>query len=211
MWPTKTCKTGFLLDLRQLLRDSSASRMAISTRSATIAKRAGAVVKFGARDPFGSVSVNIFMAHVKLDAFGDAFGNQASGLRRSVRIILGICAGLPIALAVAGSAVAFLSDAHGDFDTACDAYGTRLENKRNILGDEESMEGTSLNACILLSLEFLYEEFLKRKVQTDHSIYDLYTSLCVLENQAWVPVSVLGRLWQLDEDSVMDVVRLFSE
>ncbi len=73
------------------------------------------------------------------------------------------------------------------------------------------MEGTSLNACILLSLEFLQDEFLKRKVKTDHSIRDLYTSLCVLEHQGWVPVSVLRRLWQLDEDDAMDVVHLFSD
>ncbi len=30
LWPTETCRTGFLSDLRQLLRDSPASRMAIA-------------------------------------------------------------------------------------------------------------------------------------------------------------------------------------
>ncbi len=50
------------------------------------------------------------------------------------------------------------------------------------------MEGSSLNASILLSLEFLQDELLRRKVKTDRSISDLYTSLCVLEHQAWVPI-----------------------
>ncbi len=50
-----------LADLRQLLRESRTSRMAISTRSTTIARCAGAVVKFGARDALGSVSEQMFM------------------------------------------------------------------------------------------------------------------------------------------------------
>ncbi len=73
------------------------------------------------------------------------------------------------------------------------------------------MEGASLNASILLSLEFLQDEFVTRKLKTDRSISDLYTSLCILEHQAWVPVSVLRRLWQLDEDEAMAVVHLFSD
>ncbi len=70
LWPTKTYKTCFLLDLRQLLRDSPASPMAISTRSIDIAECAGAVVQFGAREPFSTVSLNIFMAHVTRGASG---------------------------------------------------------------------------------------------------------------------------------------------
>ncbi len=73
------------------------------------------------------------------------------------------------------------------------------------------MGGTSLNTSIVLSLEFLEDELLRRKVKTERSVCDLYTSLCVLEHQAWVPVSVLRRLWQLDEDEAMDVVHLFSD
>ncbi len=104
-----------------------------------------------------------------------------------------------------------LSIAHGDFDTACDAYARRLERKRSKLGDEVTMEGTSLNASILLSLEFLQDELRRRKVKTDRSISDLSTRLCVLEHQVWVPISVLRRLWQLDEDAAMDVVHFFSD
>ncbi len=48
-------------DLQQLLRESSESRMAVSTRSVNIAVEAGSIVNFGARDPLGPVSVAIFM------------------------------------------------------------------------------------------------------------------------------------------------------
>ncbi len=37
LWPTKACPTGYLSELQQLLRESPESRMAVSTRSVSIA------------------------------------------------------------------------------------------------------------------------------------------------------------------------------
>ncbi len=108
---------------------------------------------------------------------GDLWKSSAE-VRNSVQKILWICAGLPIALAVTGSAVAFLSSTGGDFGTACDEYARRLEKKRGNLGDESTMEGMSLNAGILLSLEFLQYKLLKGKAKTVDCIKDLYVS-CV--------------------------------
>ncbi len=61
IWPTDACPTGYFSDLRQLLRASPKSRMAVSTRSVNVAFGAGSIVNFGARDPLGPVSVGIFM------------------------------------------------------------------------------------------------------------------------------------------------------
>ncbi len=126
LWPTKTCKTCFLLNLRQLLRDGPASRMAISTRSTDIAECTGAVVQFGAREPFSTVSLNIVNGSCHAWCVRENFGGQAPGLRNSVQIILDICARLRIALGVTGSAFAKNSKACRDFDTASDTYATRL-------------------------------------------------------------------------------------
>ncbi len=121
---------------------------------------------------------------------------------------------MPIALAIAGCAVALLTRTHGNFERACDAYAVRLERKNVSLGDEDTIDGTNLNAGILLSLEYLEVEYLKWKTKYslgfDESVSELYTRLCVLENQAWVPVSVLSRLWQMDEDSAIDIANLFN-
>ncbi len=100
IWPVKNGRTSFLTDLRQLKRESPESRMAISTRSITIAQCAGSLVKFGARDPLGSVSENIFMAHATRGTLVRITACQNSEIRNSIRKILHICAGLPIALAV---------------------------------------------------------------------------------------------------------------
>ncbi len=119
IWPVVDCKTGFLMDLRQLLRDSLESRMAISTRSTVIAQYAGAVVMFEARDPLSSVSEKIFMAHATSGLCSASVVEGSCKAGSSILKILRICAGLPIALAVTGCAVAFLSRMHGDFESAC--------------------------------------------------------------------------------------------
>ncbi len=188
--------------------------MAISTRSVAIARCAGSVVTFEARDPLGIVSVKIFLAHAARVVRRPS-PDRCPAITDSVSKILCICGGLPIALAVTGCAVARLTSDLGDFEGACDAYAPRLERKRSALGDEDTVEGLSLNAGILLSLEYLEVEFVKWKakcaVQIEHTISDLYTSLCVLEHQTWVPVSVLAVLWSLDEDATMDIVNLFCD
>ncbi len=215
VWPLENCKNGFLMDLRQLLRESPKSRMVISTRSMAIAQCGGSVVRFGARDPLGPVSQKIFMAHATGGAVCDVAADDGVKIRKSVSKILSVCGGLPIVLSVTGAAVAFLTSSRGNFGSACDAYSVQLEKKRSGLGDEDTMEGKSLNAGILLSLEYLEAEFLSLKSKTnlrvEHSISDLYTSLCVLENQGWVSVSVLSRLWRVDEGVATDVVNLLCE
>ncbi len=60
LWPGQDLR---FQDLRRLLQGSPSSKMAISTRSREIARRAGAVVDFEAREPLGSVSVKIFMKY----------------------------------------------------------------------------------------------------------------------------------------------------
>ncbi len=183
VWPLENCKNRFLMDLRQLLRESPESRMAISTRNMAIAQCGGSVVRFGARDPLGPVSQKIFMAHATGGVVREAAAHDEIKIRKSVSKILSLCGGLPIALSVTGAAVAFLTNAGGNFESACDTYSVQLEKRRTCLGDEDTMEGRSLNAGILLSLEYLEAEFLSLKTKTslriDHSISDLlYQSMC---------------------------------
>lgn len=130
---------------------SSQSRMAISTRSTLIAHSARRRIESGARDPLGAVSENIFMMHTTRDGTWKAPQEPDGKRRRSVSTILRICAGLPLALAVTGCAVAFLAEKFGDDESACDDYASRLEKLRRELGEEQAEGSTSLNAAICLS------------------------------------------------------------
>ncbi len=75
----------------------------------------------------------------------------------------------------------------------------KLKWKSIILGDLRTEGGACLNAGIALRVESLKAEFsqsvAEHSLETDRTVSDLYNSLCVLSKQAWVPVSVLGRMW----------------
>ncbi len=51
----------------------------------------------------------------------------------------------------------------------------------------------------------------KNSLNIEHSISDIYVSLCIFRNQAWIPVSVLGRLWKMDETLALGVVRILCD
>ncbi len=214
-WPTEECPTGFLTDLRQLLRESPRSRMAISTRSVEIAYGAGLVVDFGAREPLGAVSVNIFMKYAQKSIPLGSAPATGDALLPSVTKILQWCAGLPIALSVSGSAVALLVRNVGSLEMACEIYANDFEERAMNLSDKRDRDGSRLSDGILLSLKYLQVEFSNWKeresVEIDRTIRELYTSLCVLMKQLWVPISVLGAMWNLDEKSALDIANLFVE
>ncbi len=127
--------------------------------------------------------------------------------------ILGWCAGLPIALSVSGSAVALLAENLDTLEEAFNKYATDFEARATNLGDEPDPDGSRLSDGIHLSLEYSQKEFSnwkeRKAVDIKHSINDLYASLCVMTKQLWIPVSVLGRMWNLDEMSAYDVADLF--
>ncbi len=129
LWPAESLPPGYLQQLRQLLRGSPKSRMAISTRSVSIASDAGCVVEFAPRDPFGSVSFQIFMAHAAHHSTSQAL--LSPQVRASVSKVLSICGGLPIALSVTGCAVALLVRLYGTFEKACDEFLDKLGKKKN--------------------------------------------------------------------------------
>lgn len=116
IWPTDSRPEGYLPDLELLLQGSPECRIAISTRSTVIAINTGSYVDFGTRDIEGDVAVIIFMSHAVPDAeFGQDHVEAARG-------VLLRCAGLPMALAVTGKAVALRVAAGLRFQTACEEY-----------------------------------------------------------------------------------------
>ncbi len=196
LWPAENLPWGYFHDLCQLVRGCERSRMAISTRSLSIAKKAGCPVKFDIREPQGRASIDIFMAHACGDSTGPSSFAGVDGLRSSLSKILGICGGLPIALSVIGHSVCKGVVHYGTFERACDAYAAKLEKRRELVGEKEAEGGTSLNAGIELSLESIEPEFsqcvAEYSLETDHTVSDLYISLCVLPEQMWIPVSFFG-------------------
>ncbi len=97
------------------------------------------------------------------------------------------------------------------FEHACDAYALKLEKERK-LGrryDDRRRGMPECRNCAKSGQEAEFSQCVaEHSPETDHTVCDLYVSLCVLSNQAWVPVWVLGRMWQLEADAAMDIATL---
>lgn len=141
IWPSSNRPEGYLSELEGLIQGSPDSRIAISTRSLLIATKSGSHVDFGARDPCGPISLAIFMAHAEPGVHPRSCHLEvASGVLES-------CSGLPIALSVAGAAVALRINSGVGFQYACQTYFEKLS-------DEMAMQpgATFLDYAIRLSL-----------------------------------------------------------
>ncbi len=154
------------------------------------------------------------MVHACVGWTGPVSLAGVDGLGPSLSKIL-FCVGLPILLSVIGRALSKYVRHYRTFECACDVDATTLEKKRRLVGDMMTEGGSILDAGIALSLESLEEDFsqciAEHSLETDHSVCDLYISLCALPSRVWIAVSVLGQMWQLDEDAAMDIAALFCD
>lgn len=203
VWPAKNCAEGYFPELRNILGGSPDSRIALTTRSRQIGSLLGSHVDFGARSPRGPISISIFMLHAKT---GSRPSEQVEKIS-AVQEILNLCAGLPIALAVTVRYIASRVSSGFDFEYACDTF---LEDLK-----EKAYPGSSfLDAAIKLSLEYLDAELKKQwksfASPPKYSMYEMFSSLCVLEKQQWMRVSVLSRMWGVDDMSAERIALLFS-
>lgn len=200
IWPSPSRPEGYLPELEGLLQGCPESRFAISTRSLQVATKGGSYVDFGARDPCGTISFAIFMAHAspRVQA-GDSHLEAARGILES-------CAGLPIALSVAGAAVSRKVLAGLRFEYACQAYFKKVCEHRVL-----NPGAKFLDTAIRISLTTLEEEHQSSEDGTcSLSVDELYESLCILDNQQFAPVPVLARMWGISEQKAEDVCVMLS-
>lgn len=128
---------------------------------------------------------------------------------KAARSILELCSGLPIALSVSGAAVAQRMKSGLDLQYACRAYF------ENIAHEKALHPGFFfLDYAIPVSLAALEDEIQNSRSGlqplTSFSVSELYTSLSVLQNLQFAPVSVLARMWDVSDVNAVDICTMFS-
>lgn len=114
--------------------------------------------------------------------------------------ILKTCAGLPLALSVAGSAVKQLMDPDRCDQNAISEFWNILKTKRGELASAESGDGyKGLTYAVETSLQFVQDKWESKKNTAelcDHlTARDMFQSLCIMQKQMFLPVSVIEKLW----------------
>lgn len=197
LWSTSSCDKGFLPQFRNILEGSSESRIVLATRNVLIGSSASSHVDFDARNPLGPISRSMFIGYAT-NRFREVVSREVFNLV-SVQGILRLCAGLPIALAVTGCFVSRQVSSVSEFESVCNMYLKQLEAK------------TKLRASIVESAISLSVGYLDSALQDmPNPSSQMYTSLCILKKQHWIPVCTLAKLWGVGGESAEHIAQLFS-
>jgi TPR repeat protein len=223
IWETADSRTGYLVDLFQLVDSEegrhprSGSCLLYSTRNHEIGDLAeSSSVEFSPRDPRGPEAERMLCAHAKQSKEA-LCGVDGTG-RAAVEYVLDQCAGLPLALAVAGRAIVE-SMTRTVGQTAAVAlleFEADLEVTANerLLADEitsTQSKYTNLSSVFEASLKAASGQSFANATDGSLSVEEILWALCVMPKKAFAPVSMLQQLWDVKtEREAANVVRLLS-
>ncbi|CDF33984.1 WD40-repeat containing protein [Chondrus crispus] len=130
--------------------------------------------------------------------------------KEAVREILKLCAGLPLALNVAGTGVRYMRDRwEGEKSQAWEAYLSKMKSC-NTIRSESPGDGylLSLDATLHASLEIV-ESGMGSDAERlgQFSFRKIHRSLCVMKKQDGMPLSLVRELWEMDYDSAEKYVK----
>ncbi|CDF40200.1 WD40-repeat containing protein [Chondrus crispus] len=173
------------------------SRLLYSTRDKELCQ-IGERVAFEPREKVGKEAVEMLVhaSGANREEVDDARCKEA------VSEILKMCGGLPLALNVAGTSVRYMRERwKGEKSEAWGAYLSRMKS-RNTIREESPQDGySSLNGTLHTSLDIL-ESYVGRSGETvdEFSFRKMHRSLCVMKKQDRIPLSLVGDLWEMDEE-----------
>jgi hypothetical protein len=189
--------------------------MLFSTRNGSIGGLASSEVNFYPRPALGSESEAMLCKHAKSSK--DDLCGWSGAVRDDFNFILERCAGLPIALGVAGGSIAVSAGLAGRTPSnAVQEFARRLRSTRDTsLISQGAFERTgpypSLASVLEASLGCVSQIDTGNLASSVHFKDEMYSALCVMQKQAWTPVSMLMRLWTLpSEDKAGDIVMLLD-
>ncbi|CDF34807.1 WD40-repeat containing protein [Chondrus crispus] len=174
------------------------SRLLYSTRDSKL-KWVGKRVTFEPREREGSDSVHMLMlaSGANLEEANDPRCKEA------VSKILKLCAGLPLALNVAGTGVRYMRDRwEGEESQAWEAYLSKLKSGTTIRSESPEDGYSSLDATLHAALEIV-ESGMGSDAERlgQFSFRKIHRSLCVMKKQDGMPLSLVRDLWEMDYES----------
>jgi len=216
LWATKSSELGYVHELWRLLRNAPQSRLLVSTRDRYIASKiAESPVNFEALEARGKKAREI----LGKTAFGADWqpASDSAGYEEELKGILEFCAGLALALGIAGSGIRSAYRDSRNEAAAVRKYWDGLQRKGLL-----QMRGRPKLDYHKDGLKYVAEASLSacdawgRTDGRDYDMRRMFKSLCVLGKQQLMPETALTRYWsvgddQVDEDQVDEVVEKFVD
>lgn len=205
LWRSKDIGEDILVEMSVLVShggdDRRASALLYSTRDKSLSEQ-GSTVPFEARDPFGEIAKKILLNSAGADP---AEINNLSCTDAIFRI-LEKCGGLPVILNLCGTTARQIrASLPGNEYEAWKILWDNLT--ANDLVTQRPDNYGSLDAALLVALKFLDDHSSEAKgMPCPLSFREMHRALCLLAEQDWVPLSVLKRLWKLQDDKSAEIV-----
>ena len=219
LWATDDNELGYLPELKKMLRDAPKSGLLISTRDRMIAHAvSSSPVSFECVEPQGSRAREI----LGRAAFGVDWQQITSNWNAESEYveILTVCAGLPLALGIAGSGLNVdYEDSRNrkgrknpSFAVRNYWYGLKRGSLKHLRATKTSYHTDGLKYVVQASLKSC--KAWGRREGRNYDMGRLFRSLCILENQQFLPESALKLFWGfegLDEMKVKEAVKKFAD
>eukprot|EP00178_Gracilaria_changii_P003929 TRINITY_DN15_c0_g2_i1.p1 TRINITY_DN15_c0_g2~~TRINITY_DN15_c0_g2_i1.p1 ORF type:complete len:854 (+),score=163.13 TRINITY_DN15_c0_g2_i1:992-3553(+) len=195
VWLQKGITTSAVRYVASLLSDDS--RVVCTSRTHTLMNACDTKIEFDVLDTYGVKAREMLMTHAAIGLSGALSARN----EEAVRGVLGICNGLPVALAVAGESVRRQSRGRmRDVENTWQHVYDRIRENANSItitgGDAESYG--PVRWIVETSLDFL------RCEHTEFAFDEMFRALCVVAKQQIVPLRMLRNLWGLDNLETTD-------
>ncbi|CDF38974.1 WD40-repeat containing protein [Chondrus crispus] len=183
------------------------SRIMYSTRDRDLTL-IGQSIAFGARFSRGS-DAEMMLRQASGPLCDEENSSCSEEAIHAIHAILDMCAGLPLALNVAGTSVKYMKSQRrtADVSSIWQLYLDKVKNRGGMSGDSPGDGYSSLKAMLLSSIDILESNSKAAGEQTFSSGLshrEMHRGLCVMEKQDWIPVSVLKDLWETDDENAAE-------
>ncbi len=210
LWQSAASDFGYLPLLKRLLRDAPRSKLLVSTRDKRIAEEVSMNYETFGILPSHGPSARSLLGQI---AFGDEHIEimNIPDVQGDVGAILKVCAGLQLALCMAGRALKTTIEDSGDIRKGFKVYASQVERDQR---PDETERGAQLYnhglSYIVVASLVQCEQWAEKSLK-DVNVQDLFRSLCVLDKQKMMPKSMISILWGLSSRQTDRVVRKFAD
>ncbi len=210
LWRSPACEFGYLPLLKRLVEDAPRSKLLVSTRDQRIAEELSINCETFDTLLSDRPRARNLLGHI---TFG---GEQIEVLERPdiqghIETILNVCAGLQIALCMAGRALRTEIRRVGDIPKVFEMYASQVVHDQR---PDETERGAQLydhGLSYIVEASLVQCERWAEKSLKKVNVHNLFRSLSVLEKQTAMPKSMLSMVWGISSRETDRVVNKFAD
>ncbi len=209
MWPVSEDDSGYLQILKKFLACAPRSFILASTRCKKFARRFPSHQEINVLEPRHSRAYDI----LGTAAFGERYKKVVhdNRLQKKFDKIVDICAGLPLALSIAGNSIREVFECSNDPKIAIETYQRHLEVDSLPNNDRETDVSYTYGLNHIVNASMLYCVRWQHEKRKDIDMKENFLHFSVFSSGTLIPKSVLSKLWNLTDRDTERVIEKYRD